>query len=199
VVNQKGGSIQLEDSSVVRLSVTHSSEDVDVVGDDSLPKPRMDANLRRMPAYFARRIVRGVGSRAFFTIEIPTGLVRWPRVGYEATSSTAHRRLEVAVFGMGALAVLEAYDFDNAKQFLPFNPQLHAGVLLSTVPRAGISPPQLSLVTGLAIRFPRSIKLPASLESGLASVLWVEWGSGRGDWEPAFLFGFSVNVGRFPN
>ncbi len=41
------------------------------------------------------------------------------------------------MFGIGALAVLEDYDFDNAKQFFPFNPQLHAGVLLSTIPRAG--------------------------------------------------------------
>ncbi len=200
ILLQKGGSIQLEDYSVVRVSVTHTAEDAYVAGDDSFPKSRMDADLRRMPAYFAGRIVRGVGPRAFFTIEIPTGLVRWPGAGYEATSSTANRRLEAAVFGVGALAVLEAYDFDNAKQFLSFNPQLHVGVLLSTVPRAGIPPPRLSLVTGLAVRFPSSIKLPSSIESGLASVFWVEWGSrARGDWAPAFLFGFSVNVGSFPN
>jgi hypothetical protein len=76
ILLQKGGSIQLEDYPVVRVSVTHSSEDVYVVGDDSFPKSRMDADLRRMPAYFTRRIVRGVGPRAFFTIESPTGLVR---------------------------------------------------------------------------------------------------------------------------
>ncbi len=51
-------------------------------------------------------------------------------------------------------------------------------------------------MTGLAIRFPSSIKLPSSIESGFASVLWVKWT--RGDWEPAFLLGFSVNVGCFP-
>lgn len=101
------------------------------------------------------------------------------------------------MFGIGALAVLEAYDFDNAKQFFPFNPQLHAGVLLSTIPRAGISPPRLSLVTGLAIRFPSSIKLPSSIESGFASVLWVKWT--RGDWEPAFLLGLLRQRGLLPN
>ncbi|NMO20020.1 hypothetical protein HPC49_21320 [Pyxidicoccus fallax] len=200
ILLQKSGSIKLEDYSVVRVSVKHTSEGDYVAGDDSFPTSHMDADLRRMPEYFAGRIVRGVGPRAFFTIEIPTGLVRWPGSGYEATSSTSHRRLEAAVFGIGALAVLEAYDFDNAKQFLAFNPQLHAGVLLSTVPKAGIPPPRLSLVTGLAVRFPSSIKLPASIESGLATVFWVEWGNrARGNWEPAFLFGFSVNVGSFPN
>lgn len=200
ILLRKGGSIQLEDYSVVRVSVAHASADGYVVSDDSFPKSQMDADLRRMPDYLAGRIVRGVGPRAFFTIEIPTGLVRWPGAGYEATSSTSHRRLEAAVFGAGALAVLELYDFDNAKQFLSFNPQLHAGVLLSVVPRAGIPPPRLSLVTGLGVRFPSSIRLPAGIESGLASVFWVEWGRrARGEWEPAFLFGFSVNVGSFPN
>ncbi|MBZ4420393.1 hypothetical protein [Myxococcus sp. RHSTA-1-4] len=200
ILLQKGGSIQLEDYSVVRVTVAHASEAGYVVGDGSFPKSRMEADLRRMPSYFAGRIVRGVGPRAFLTIEIPTGLVRWPGAGYDATSSTSYRRLEAAVFGIGALAVLEVYDFDNAKQFLSFNPQLHAGVLLSTVPQAGIKPPQLSLVTGMAVRFPSSIKLPSSIESGLASVFWVEWGKrARGEWEPAFLFGFSVNVGSFPN
>ncbi|XXF76698.1 hypothetical protein P2318_27120 [Myxococcaceae bacterium GXIMD 01537] len=193
-------SVRLEDYDLIEVKVAHLRGEQYLVAADSFPQSSMSTRLRLMPEWFAGRVTRGMGPRAFITAQIPTGLVRLPNSGQGVVDSTAYGLVEAAVFGAGVMGVVEFYDFDRAAPPLPLNPQLHLGVLLSTTPQAGLKPPRVSVVGGIGLRLLGGVQQTGDTDAGLSTVIWLEYsgrGRSRNGW--ALLTGFSVNIGSFPN
>ena len=192
--------IQLDDYALIEVEVSHSRSKAYVSGGESFPDSRFKGRLRLMPKWLAGRISSGVGPRGFFTVQVPTGLIRMQNSGRTATTSSAYRLVETAVFGVGGMFILEVYDFDKAAPPIPLNPQLHVGLMASATPQSGLEPPRLSAVLGTGLRLLGGEKKDGT-DSGFSTVIWVEWAERARvkKWQPALLVGFSVNVGSFPN
>lgn len=194
-------SVKLKAYDVIIVEVRHVRPDDYLPEDGTARTSFMEARLRLMPEWFAARVFRGIGPRAFVTAQVPTGLFRIPNSGFAATSSSSYATVESAIFGIGALGVIEAYDFDRAAPALPFNPQLHFGLLASSTLKEGAPPPRLSAILGAGFRLLGGEQKADATASGLSAVFWIEWAQRARNLQlqPALLVGLSVNIGSFPN
>ncbi len=194
----QGGRIDVPQFGTVRLVVRHADPGAYARGARSFPRAAFGAVARKVPVPRGWIGASGVGPRLYLTFVAQPTVQRVPNSGLQASISSAYARVEQPAFGLGAVLVLEGYDFDAGEPWLPVNPQLNVGFLTPLrYDEVEVDDLRVSGVVGLGLRLPPATDAgPQSLaESYLSGAVWAEvtWDR-QGELLVSLLFGFGVNI-----
>ncbi|HEY3452545.1 MAG TPA: hypothetical protein VGK67_39745 [Myxococcales bacterium] len=201
------GRLKMEDYGLVEIRVSHANPS-DYLPTEEEPASRTDnfeVRVRKMPknnfpGFAGKKDVRAYGVRGYLSFGNPAVLVRTANPGFTAKASSEFNGWQPAVIGAAVLYVVEAWNFDDNEPLLPFNPQLHAGALISaSLTSLTGTRPRFSGVAGLGLRVPGSSGPSSAMEVSTGLLVWLEVTEGLRQPVVDALIGYKVTFGSWGN